>query len=297
MSTHSHAIDYRPHRLNTLWHSTIGNKYVAAVTGLILALFVVAHMLGSPKAIEGPGHAAQPREHRPKRIRSTIAARTMPLTGLLILVFVIFWRLLDDHRRPSPRARRGHHHLPGLHAPVRGGRHDLVEPFGATLFPLHRRQDHPPRPPPPKDSPAATPASRTRSSRWTTRASAAAPSRRVRGGVSQGQLDPGDRADEPGLSERRALPPQECAGRDETAVAGRPPGPPALRRTSTAWGPGAGDGAARAEYWTTADRYSSRPPARERPSALSPPHARSGPAGGAPNLRATGQRRPAPARH
>lgn len=142
MSTHGHAIDYRPHRLRTLWHSTIGKKYVAAVTGIILALFVVAHMLGNLKAIEGPGHGhaaldtyarflrtagspvlphdfalwveriivftalvlhvtvvtqlyrrnrgARPREHRPARIRSTIAARTMPLTGLLILVFVIF---------------------------------------------------------------------------------------------------------------------------------------------------------------------------------------------------------------
>jgi succinate dehydrogenase / fumarate reductase cytochrome b subunit len=142
MSNHGHAIDYRPHRLRTLWRSTIGKKYVAAVTGMILALFVVAHMLGNLKAIEGPGHgnaaldryahflrtvgspvlphdfalwverivlftalvlhvtvvtqlyrrnrAAMPSEHRAGRIRSTIAARTMPLTGLLILVFVIF---------------------------------------------------------------------------------------------------------------------------------------------------------------------------------------------------------------
>ena len=142
MSTHGQAIDYRPHRLKTLWRSTIGKKYVAAVTGVILALFVVAHMLGNLKAIEGPGHghpaldryahflrtigapvlphdfalwverivvlaalvlhltvvtqlyrrnrAAQSSEHRPKRMRSTIAARTMPLSGLLILVFVIF---------------------------------------------------------------------------------------------------------------------------------------------------------------------------------------------------------------
>jgi succinate dehydrogenase / fumarate reductase cytochrome b subunit len=142
MSSHGHDIDHRPHRLRTLWHSTIGKKYVAAVTGMLLAGFVIAHMLGNLKAIEGPGHghaaldsyarflrtigspvlphdfalwverivlftalalhvtvvtqlyrrnrAAQPRAHRPKRIRSTIAARTMPLTGLVILVFVIF---------------------------------------------------------------------------------------------------------------------------------------------------------------------------------------------------------------
>ncbi|HEY5318595.1 MAG TPA: succinate dehydrogenase cytochrome b subunit [Solirubrobacteraceae bacterium] len=142
MSSHGQAIDYRPHRLRALWRSTIGKKYVAAVTGIILALFVVAHMLGNLKALEGPGHghasldryarflrtigspvlphdlalwierivlftalvlhltvvtqlyrrnrAAQSRDHRSKRIRSTIAARTMPLTGLVILAFVIF---------------------------------------------------------------------------------------------------------------------------------------------------------------------------------------------------------------
>ena len=60
MSTHGQAIDYRPHRLKTLWRSTIGKKYVAAVTGVMLAGFVIAHMLGNLKALEGPGngHAA-----------------------------------------------------------------------------------------------------------------------------------------------------------------------------------------------------------------------------------------------
>ena len=142
MSTHGQAIDYRPHRLKILWRSTIGKKYVAAVTGVLLAGFVIAHMLGNLKALEGPGNghasidryahflrtigspalphdfflwterivlftalvlhvtmvtqlyrrnrAAQAKDHRPKRIRSTISARTMPLSGLLILVFVIF---------------------------------------------------------------------------------------------------------------------------------------------------------------------------------------------------------------
>jgi succinate dehydrogenase / fumarate reductase cytochrome b subunit len=142
MSSQGRAIDYRPHRLKTLWRSTIGKKYVAAVTGILLAGFVIAHMLGNLKALEGAGHghaaldgyarflrtlgspvlphdlalwvertvllaalalhltvvtqlyrrnrAARSGDHRPKRIRSTIAARTMPLTGLVILVFVIF---------------------------------------------------------------------------------------------------------------------------------------------------------------------------------------------------------------
>jgi succinate dehydrogenase / fumarate reductase cytochrome b subunit len=44
-----------PHRVRLLWSSTIGKKYVVAITGLILAIWIVLHMLGNLKAIEGPG--------------------------------------------------------------------------------------------------------------------------------------------------------------------------------------------------------------------------------------------------
>jgi succinate dehydrogenase / fumarate reductase, cytochrome b subunit len=142
LSAHGVHIDYRPHRLLALWRSTIGKKYVAALTGVIIAAWVVLHMLGNLKAIEGPGHgrpaaldvyahflrtagspvlphdmllwfirgivivalalhvtvvtqlwrrnrAAKP-GHTSKRMRSSVAARTMPWTGLLILVFLVF---------------------------------------------------------------------------------------------------------------------------------------------------------------------------------------------------------------
>jgi len=56
MATHGAPIDYRPHRLLSLWRTTIGKKYVAAITGVLLVGFVIAHMLGNLKAIEGPGH-------------------------------------------------------------------------------------------------------------------------------------------------------------------------------------------------------------------------------------------------
>jgi succinate dehydrogenase cytochrome b subunit len=127
----------------TLWRSTIGKKYVAAVTGALLALFVVLHMLGNLKAIEGPGHhgnaaidryahflrtlgspvlphdffwwtinvgliltfvlhltaithlyvrnrRSKPRGHKVRHVRATLAARTMPLSGALLLAFLIF---------------------------------------------------------------------------------------------------------------------------------------------------------------------------------------------------------------
>ncbi|MDQ2797096.1 MAG: succinate dehydrogenase cytochrome b subunit [Actinomycetota bacterium] len=142
MSTLDAVRDYRPHRLLALWHSTIGKKYVAAVSGLILAIFVVLHMLGNLKALEGAGgghpavdryahflrtvgspvlphdfalwtergvlilalvlhvtaitqlwlrnRAAKPSGHHIRRVRSTIAARTVRYSGVLILAFVVF---------------------------------------------------------------------------------------------------------------------------------------------------------------------------------------------------------------
>jgi succinate dehydrogenase / fumarate reductase cytochrome b subunit len=136
------TIDYRPHRLLALWRTTIGKKYVAAVTGAIIAVWVVLHMLGNLKAIEGPGggHAAlddyshwlrtafspvfphdtvlwiirgiliiavvlhivavsqlwvlnrraRPRSQKSRPVRSTIFARTMAASGILVLAFAVF---------------------------------------------------------------------------------------------------------------------------------------------------------------------------------------------------------------
>ena len=145
-ATSPERIGSPPHRLWILWHSTICKKYVAAVTGIILATWVVLHMLGNLKAIEGPGHGhaaidryasflrtagspvlphdlllwivrivmvaalvlhivvisqlwlrnqrAKPAHFRAQRVRSTIWARTMPYTGVVILGFLIFHVLM-----------------------------------------------------------------------------------------------------------------------------------------------------------------------------------------------------------
>ncbi len=146
-------VDYRPHRLRSLWHSTIGKKYVAAISGMLLAGFVVAHMAGNLKAIEGPGggHAAVDtyahflrtigspalphnfvlwierivlvtalllhltaitqltlRNRRAKatgsakRVSSTLAARTMLVSGSLILLFIVFHILQFTTRTIHP---------------------------------------------------------------------------------------------------------------------------------------------------------------------------------------------------
>jgi succinate dehydrogenase / fumarate reductase cytochrome b subunit len=43
-----------PNRLLALWNSVIGKKVVMAVTGAVLILFVIAHMVGNLKLFSGP---------------------------------------------------------------------------------------------------------------------------------------------------------------------------------------------------------------------------------------------------
>ena len=51
------VIDIRAHPTGatlTLWRSTIGKKAVMAVTGLVMVLFLLVHMLGNLKIFFGP---------------------------------------------------------------------------------------------------------------------------------------------------------------------------------------------------------------------------------------------------
>lgn len=119
-------------RLALLWRSSVGKKYVMALTGLGLWLFVIIHMLGNlqvflpPSAINNYAHTlkANPvilwgaragllaivalhitaaiqlahanRRARPigyaagKPVESTFAQRTIVISGLVILAFIVF---------------------------------------------------------------------------------------------------------------------------------------------------------------------------------------------------------------
>ncbi|HYU61954.1 MAG TPA: succinate dehydrogenase cytochrome b subunit [Solirubrobacterales bacterium] len=129
--------------MREVWESTIGKKVIVAITGAILALYVVLHVLGNLKALQGLGggtpavdayagwlrtvggpaipregvlwvirtvlvlaliihvagvlelwkrnREARPAGHRDAPvIRRTLAARTMMITGLLLLAFIVF---------------------------------------------------------------------------------------------------------------------------------------------------------------------------------------------------------------
>src|SRR6266566_1508902 len=81
--------------------SLVGQKAVMAVTGVILLLFVVGHLLGNLKIFEGPAafnayaEGLRPVSYRRlEPIETTYAARTMRWGGVLIFLYVVY-HLLD----------------------------------------------------------------------------------------------------------------------------------------------------------------------------------------------------------
>jgi len=115
-----------------LWQSSLGKKYVMAITGFGLFIFVIVHMLGNLQIYLGPEHlnayaralkstpallwgarlgllvmavlhvaaavqlARANRQARPVRyvnrkpIKTNVASRTMIISGLILLAFIIF---------------------------------------------------------------------------------------------------------------------------------------------------------------------------------------------------------------
>jgi len=118
------------HRLFRLFSTSIGRKLVMAVTGLLLLLFLLAHMLGNMSLFQGQdalntyaawlqGHpllwvmrsalagvfaihvwvalqlarenrAARPQAYAARRFETSGASRYMLFTGILVVVFVVY---------------------------------------------------------------------------------------------------------------------------------------------------------------------------------------------------------------
>jgi succinate dehydrogenase / fumarate reductase cytochrome b subunit len=125
--------------------SSVGRKMIVAVTGIILILFVIGHLLGNLQIFLGPewingysehlhnlgpilwairaflivvvaAHvyytirlAAENRRARPERyrrkdiVKATLASRSMVMSGLIILAFVVYHLLQFTFRTTDPR--------------------------------------------------------------------------------------------------------------------------------------------------------------------------------------------------
>ncbi len=71
--------------LQRLWRSSLGKKYVMAITGFGLWIFVIVHMLGNLQIFLGPEKIKFK-----KPVASTFANRTMWISGLIIFAFILF---------------------------------------------------------------------------------------------------------------------------------------------------------------------------------------------------------------
>ena len=64
------------------WHSSVGKKQVVALTGAILVLYVIAHMLGNLKVFQGPGTGSGAIDSYAEWLR-TAGEPVVPREGLL----------------------------------------------------------------------------------------------------------------------------------------------------------------------------------------------------------------------
>jgi succinate dehydrogenase / fumarate reductase cytochrome b subunit len=131
--------------VTTFFRSSIGKKIVAAVTGIILILFVVGHLLGNLQIFLGPdwinGYSQHLRDLGPllwairifllvtvivhiyvtirlaidnrrarpeayidqEHVKATFASRHMVMSGLIVLVFIIYHLAHFTFRKTDPR--------------------------------------------------------------------------------------------------------------------------------------------------------------------------------------------------
>jgi succinate dehydrogenase / fumarate reductase cytochrome b subunit len=79
----------RLHWLREVWDSTIGKKLIVGVSGVILALYVILHMLGNLKTLQGNGDSGIPAVDRYAEWLRTVGEPAIPRDGVLWGVRVI----------------------------------------------------------------------------------------------------------------------------------------------------------------------------------------------------------------
>jgi succinate dehydrogenase / fumarate reductase cytochrome b subunit len=91
----------RPSRLGALWRSHVGRKALMAVTGLVLAVYVLVHMLANLQAFEG----ATRLDHYAAQLR-VFPALLWTARGVLLVAVVVHvvagLELWAEHRRARP---------------------------------------------------------------------------------------------------------------------------------------------------------------------------------------------------
>jgi succinate dehydrogenase / fumarate reductase cytochrome b subunit len=79
-------------RVASLWGSTVGKKALMAVSGAVLVLFVIGHMIGNLKVFQGPDHFNEYAE-----FLREVGTPIVPRTGLLWLIRFVLLAAVSVH--------------------------------------------------------------------------------------------------------------------------------------------------------------------------------------------------------
>ena len=93
----SQELPQRGRWLRELWASTIGKKLIVAITGVILAIYIVLHALGNLKAFQGGSGAGQPAVDRYAEWLRTVGEPAIPRNGVLWVIRIVLIAALLLH--------------------------------------------------------------------------------------------------------------------------------------------------------------------------------------------------------
>jgi succinate dehydrogenase / fumarate reductase, cytochrome b subunit len=89
--------------VNAFYHSSVGKKMIVAITGIILILFVIGHLLGNLQVFLGPAWINGYSEHLRELGPFLWLIRTFLLITVIVHIYVTI-RLAIDNRRARPEA-------------------------------------------------------------------------------------------------------------------------------------------------------------------------------------------------
>jgi succinate dehydrogenase / fumarate reductase cytochrome b subunit len=113
------GVQRRGRWLREVWASTIGKKVIVAITGIVLAVYVVLHMLGNLHAFQGTGSGAPPIDTYANWLR-TVGEPAIPRSGVLWTIRVVLIGAMILHITAIVQlSRRNYAARPPSHRPVR----------------------------------------------------------------------------------------------------------------------------------------------------------------------------------
>jgi succinate dehydrogenase / fumarate reductase, cytochrome b subunit len=116
------GVQRRGRWLREVWTSTIGKKVIVAITGILLALYVILHALGNLHAFQGTGGGAPPIDRYANWLR-TMGEPAIPRNGVLWTIRVVLVFALVLHITGIVQlTRRNYAARPPSHRPLRQSR-------------------------------------------------------------------------------------------------------------------------------------------------------------------------------